>query len=151
MKKTKPIYALYPLMTKIFFNAILSIPSLCVSVFVFGKYVNFTMIQILLLSLTMLVIHYGHMIYSATLDVMNPQNEQYATTGINIDNPNENKSTMWAFIISFLFALIAYKLLSESVLGSATQDLTFGILKLLFIGAVYFVSMIMLFIKRIKA
>jgi hypothetical protein len=39
LKKTKPIYALYPLMTKIFFNALLSIPSLCASVCVFGKYV----------------------------------------------------------------------------------------------------------------
>ena len=151
LKKTKPIYALYPLMTKILFNAILSIPSLCASVFVFGKYVNFTTTQILFLVLTMLVIHYGHMIYSATLDVMNPQNEQYATTGVNVDNPNENKSTMLAFIISFAFALISYKLLSESVLGSTTQDLTLGIIKLLFIGTIYFVSMIMLFIKRIKA
>ena len=151
LKKTKPIYALYPLITKIFFNAFLSIPSLFVSVFVFGKYVDLTTTQIILLVLNMLAIHYGHMIYSATLDVMNPQNEQYATTGVNVDNPNENKSTMWAFLISFLFALISYKLLSESVLGSATQDLTLGIVKLLFIGLVFFASMTMLFIKRIKA
>ena len=99
----------------------------------------------------MLTLHYGHMIYSATLDVMNPQNEQYATTGINVDNPNENKSTMWAFIISFIFALISYKLLSESVLGSATQNITFGIVKLLMIGIAYFISMVMMFVKRIKA
>ena len=151
LKKTKPIYALYPLMTKIFFNALLSIPSLCASVCVFGKYVDFNGIQILLLILTMLTLHYGHMIYSATLDVMNPQNEQYATTGINVDNPNENKSTMWAFIISFIFALISYKLLSESVLGSATQNITFGIVKLLMLGIAYFASMVLMFVKRIKA
>lgn len=151
LKKTKPIYALYPLFTKMIFNAIFSIPAILITVIVFGKSVNFTWGQIIVMNFAILLLHLGHMVYSAMLDIMNPQNEQYATTGETFDNPNENKSTIYAFVISFIYALIAYKLLSESSVSGNINDLTFGMIKLLIISFGYLNSTLMLFIKRIKA
>jgi hypothetical protein len=114
MKKVKPIYALYPLLSKLFFNVIFSIPAVFVTVFIFGNSVDFNFKLSLCLSLAVLFLHLGHMLWSATFDIMNPQNEQYATTGGQIDNPNESKSTLFAFILSFGYALIAFMLFNES-------------------------------------
>lgn len=151
LKKTKPIYALYPLFTKLVFNALFSLPAIFVTVVIFGSYVEFTVWQMILLGFAILLLHLGHMVYSAMLDIMNPQNEQYATTGEIIENPNENKSTILAFILSFAYALIAYKLLSEGSVSGKIDDLSFAMLKLMFISAVYFGSTLYMFIKRVKA
>jgi len=53
--------------------------------------------------------------WSAELDVMNPQNHQYQTTGNSHKNPNENKSTIYAFVFSALFAFIYFFLVTEDV------------------------------------
>lgn len=151
LKKTKPIYALYPLITKMFFNAVFSVPAIFITVIVFGVSVKFSIIQMIIMGFAILLLHLGHMIFSAMLDIMNPQNEQYATTGETFDNPNENKSTIYAFVISFVYALIAYKLLSESSIGGDISDLTFGMIKLLIISLGYLGCTLMMFIKRIKA
>ena len=89
------------------------------------------------------------MIYSALLDIMNPQNEQYATTGVVNDNPNETKSTILAFILSFAFALIAFKLFDES--GTQTGAYLTACVKLLLISFTYCTSCVVLFFKKIKA
>ena len=91
------------------------------------------------------------MIFSASLDIMNPKNEQYATSGEVIDNPNENKSTLFAFIISAIFAIIAYKFFSEAIVTNKVEDLVICVVKLLLIGLMYFVSMLYLFFKKVKA
>lgn len=147
IKKTKPINAVYPLFVKIIFNMIFSLPSVFVTCFVFGYQKEFTILNSFILSMAILFLHYGHMIYSATLDIMNPQNEQYATTGDNIDNPNENKSTIFAFIISAIYTIIAYKLLSETM----ATGIVVGLIKMLLISAAFFASTLFMFIKRIKA
>ena len=58
-------------------------------------------------------IYLAHMLYSAELDLMNPQIEIYATVGSSDSNPNETKSTIWAFIISFIVAAAMLLLLLE--------------------------------------
>lgn len=151
MKKTKPIYAAYPLFTKLVFNVIFSIPTVFVTCAIFGSSVSFSIGEIVILGFAILFLHLGHMIYSANLDIMNPQNEQYATTGGIIDNPNENKSTILAFILSAAYAIIAYKLLSEASLGSEVGSVMLGLLKLMVISIAFFGSTLLMFIKRIKA
>ena len=148
MKKTKPIYAFYPLFTKLIFNIIFSIPTVIITVAIFGTHSKIGFSSIVACSLAILFLHVGHMIHSAMLDIMNPQNEQYATTGITIDNPNENKSTVLAFILSAVYAVISYQLLYEAALAN---NLTMGFLKLLLISAIYLVSTVYMFLRRIKA
>jgi hypothetical protein len=151
IKKTKPLNVAYPLLTKLFFNIILSIPCVFSCVFIFGNRANFTITITLILGFAILFLHLGHMIFSASLDIMNPQNEQYATSGEIMDNPNENKSTLFAFIISAVFAIIAYKFFSEAVVTNKVGDLIICVVKLMSITFVYFISMLYLFFKKIKA
>ena len=101
IKKTKPINPFTPLMSKLLFNLLFSIPSIVISVAIFASFSHLGVLMAILLSVAILLIQYGHIFYSATLDIMNPQNEQYATIGEEISNPNENKSTIMAFVISF--------------------------------------------------
>ena len=54
------------------------------------------------------------MFYSAELDLMNPQNQLYASVGSTVSNPNETKSTVSAFLISFLTAGAIFFLLLEA-------------------------------------
>lgn len=149
IKKTKPIHIIYPILTKLFFNVLFSIPTVFVTIGIFSQSVKFNIGDTIILGFAILFLHIGHMFYSAMLDVMNPLNEQYATIGTTVDNPNENKSTALAFILSFLYAIVAYKLLSEASLYN--NDLTVGFVKLLFISVLFFTSVLTLFLKRIKA
>ena len=149
LKKVKPIYALYPLLAKLFFNLILSIPTVFVTVAIFGSSVGFNVWYIIILGFAILFLHYGHMLYSALLDVMNPQNEQYASTGVVSDNPNENKSTVLAFVLSFAYAIIAFILFNES--GIQNGNYLSACLRLLLISLAYCASCAILFVKKIKA
>lgn len=149
MKKVKPVFAAYPLFAKLFFNIIFSIPSVIITSYIFGSLNNIGNNNIIYFSFAILLLHLAHMFYSAMIDVMNPQNEKYATTGNDVDNPNEKKSTIFAFVISFLYAIISYKLLSESKLFY--NNLSVGMIKILLISLISFISILSLFIKRIKA
>lgn len=106
--------------------------------------------NIVLLSLAMIFIQVGHILFCALLDLMNPQNEQYATAGGQISNPNETKATIFAFILSFVFALIAVGfLIEEQVKPELSFNLAF--LKMLLIGVVFLGVAIYMFIEKIKA
>ena len=148
IKKTKPIFATFPLFAKLSQNIAFSVPSIFVSVAIFGSFAHIGVLSIILLSFAILFLYVGHMVYSAMLDVMNPQNEQYATTGNDISNPNETLSSITAFVLSGVFALISYKFFSESLL---TVDSTWlASLKLLLIAFVLMIGVIYLFIQRIR-
>ena len=148
MKKVKPIDALIPLFAKLAFNMLFSIPSVFISCAIFGYSVGFNVGLIIMIGLAITLLHYGHMIWSAMLDIMNPQNEQYATLGVNFNNPNEGKSTIIAFVTSILYSLFAFKILYESGMEG---DFSFAVVKLLLISLVYFGSLTFLFVKRVKA
>lgn len=150
IKKTKPINVIYPLLIKLIFNVLFSIPCVFSSVYIFGNRASFNTVTIIILGFAILLLHLGHMIYSATLDIMNPQNEQYATTGNVIDNPNENKSTILAFIISIIFALITYLFFNEALISGRVQDIVIAASKLLIIGGIYFASTFYMFMKKVK-
>lgn len=148
MKKTKPVFIVYPLLIKLLFNILFSIPTVFVTVGIFGGLNQLGVINILLLGFAILFIHVGHMIYSATLDIMNPQNEQYATTGETIDNPNETKSTILAFVITIIIALISYKLFVENSIYNSKYTAS---IKLLIISILFLGTMLYMFFQRVKA
>lgn len=85
----------------------------------------------------------GHLIWSAELDFMNPQDQLYKEVGEgNIANPNENLSGILAFLISFLFVGVAFFLLDESVVRVYP--------KLLIIGLIFLGSRLVLGLLRVK-
>ena len=102
-----------------------------------------------MLGFTVLALEYGHIFFSASLDIMNPQNEIYATEGESVSNPNERRSTIVAAIISILFAGMSFLFFSESTFKYNSFKPAF--LKLLIIALVFAVSCIALYFIKIKA
>lgn len=149
IKKTKPVKPIVPLLAKLTFNIILSIPCVIASTIIFSRYASFNFITTLILLLAILLLHYGHMFYSATLDIMNPQNESYATSGEEVNNENENKSSIVAFLLSIAYSLIAFKLFSETKFyGGSVLPAS---IKLFLIAAILFAYFFVSFFLKIKA
>lgn len=149
IKKTKPINPLGALVAKLLFNLVFSVISIIVSVAIFASFTKIGIVESIFLALAILLIQYGHIFYSATLDIMNPQNEQYATIGDEISNPNENKSTLVAFIMSFAIAFISYVFLNESY--SSSGSFIFGSVKIFILSLFIFGSLLLMFLLKIKA
>lgn len=152
IKKTKPVSPLLPLISKLVFNLALSIPSIIGCAFVFYNFAKGSEINVLhtiLLAFTVLFAQYAHIFFSATLDIMNPQNERYATQGDNFDNPNERTSTIVAFISSFVLALITYFLLYDSYYTTGRYDGAF--IKIALLAFIACCSCLLLFFLKVKA
>ena len=149
MKKTKPIRPYFPLFSKMITNFVLVVPTIIVSCVIFKKFCDVSTLCTVLLAIAVFFLQYGHMFFSATLDIMNPQNEVYATEGTSISNPNEIKSTVVAFVTAILIALVGYVFLTES--HYANGNLNSAFIKILIISAVFFGSAMLLFFLKIKA
>ena len=152
MKKTKPISLIFPLSSKVFIYIICSTISIIASGFVFAKFAAATDLEPgcpFLLTVAIIFLQIGHMFYSATLDIMNPQNESYATTGSSENNQNENRSTLVAFIGAIIFALLGYLFMAESHLADGYYMIAF--VKLVCIAVAVAVASFYLFVKKIKA
>ncbi|MFA5235418.1 MAG: hypothetical protein WC399_00990 [Bacilli bacterium] len=150
MKRTKPIKIVFPLLAKILPNIVLSLISLGVSVYIFDAHMHYELTNILFLGLGLGFIQVGHILFSALLDIMNPQNEQYATTGDQINNPNETKATVIAFIVSFLVAMVTFGfMIEEQVMPEASYNPAFA--KVLIIGALFFGTGVYMFVNKVKA
>lgn len=148
IKKTKPMQAKYMLISKLALNIILSIPTIIITSIIFGIYSGFNVLDIIIFSFAIFAVHLGHMLYSATLDIMNPKNEEYATSGEGYNNPNEDKSTVIAFVISIIYGVFGYILIAESLLR---DTYTIACIKFLFIGLGILILFGILFFKNIKA
>ena len=152
MKKTKPISLIFPLSSKVFLYIVFSVISIIGSGVVFANFSSASGLGHacpILLTISICFLQIGHMYYSATLDIMNPQNESYATTGSSENNQNENRSTIIAFVGSAIFALIAYFFMVESHLEDENYIVAF--VKLLLISIVALGSCFYLFVKKVKA
>lgn len=152
MKKTKPISLIFPLSSKVFVYIVCSVISIVACGFVFSKFAAQTELEVacpILLTISICFLQVGHMFYSATLDIMNPQNESYATTGSSENNQNENRSTIVAFVGALIFAFLGYLFMTESHLADGYYLIAF--IKLLVISVFVAASAFYLFVKKIKA
>jgi hypothetical protein len=149
LKRTKPVIIVFPLLAKLLPNIILSLVSLGVSLYIFNSYFNYIPINMAFLCLALAFIQIGHLLFCALMDLMNPQNEQYATAGEQISNPNEIKATVFAFILAFLVALITLAfLLEEQFKPEINFNLAF--LKIALIGMIFVGVAIYMFVEKIK-
>lgn len=142
MRKTEPTEYVLPLTSKLAFNLISSAASILVSSLIFSIFARTNVWQTGLIFLSLVFMQYGSIFFAATLDLMNPQNAQYSLVGSDINNPNETKATVTAFIASAVYAIYSYKLFSEGV-GPAC-------VKLFFIGAAFFAACFALYVEKIK-
>lgn len=115
INKTVPATYVKVLSSKLFVYAIFVGGSILVSTIIFAIFTKLSLIESLVMFFSLISVYAGHMFWSASLDIMNPQVEQYATTGTHTNNPNETKSTIFAFLISAIVTLIFYLLITENV------------------------------------
>ena len=140
--KTAPQEHIRLLSPKLVFSLVVSAISTIASVVVFGVFAGIGVFNTILCIMFIYFLFVGHLFWSAEMDVMNPQNEQYATSGSQENNPNERKSSLFAFILSFLGFIISLLLFNEKI--------SVAWIKLMFISLVFAVSRIFLYVQRIK-
>ena len=147
--KTEPVNVLLPLTSKMVVNAVLCSVSLVIASAVFNMFNSFDVLNFVLLILSLIFLNLGHLLFSASLDIMNPKNEDYATTGELPNNPNESVSTLVAFIVSAVYSLFSYKLFSETLIESG--NITVAFVKLFLIGLIMFVAFGYMFVVKVRA
>lgn len=149
LTKSNPVNPFIPLTSKLLFNLLFCVPSIIACAIIFANFSGLGVLIAVLFSVSVLLIQYAHIFYCAAQDIMNPQNEVYATTGSDFNNPNEAKATVMAFVGSFVLTLVLYFMLVESM--SLHENYLSAFIRLLIIAAFLFAGFLYLFIKKIQA
>ena len=139
--KTNPKSYYSTLFAKILPNAVVMTISLIATVFVLDTYAS-GLIDSTMLFFCLEGFYLGHLLWSAELDIMNPQIAQYAATGTHTNNPNEVKSTLYAFLLSAFMAFLVFALISEGV--------TLFWIKAMILGIIFFMVRLYFYIMKIK-
>ena len=147
--KTNPVNPFLPLTSKLLFNLIFCIPSIVGCAVIFANFSELGVSIAVMFALSVLLLQYAHIFFCAAQDIMNPQNEAYATTGSDFNNPNETRATIAAFIASFIVAFLLYFMLSESF--TLTESYVSAFIRLLILSAALFAGFLYLFIRKIQA
>lgn len=142
VKKTMPLNPIVPLIMKLVPLFIASAASLIASAVIFSNFIDLTVWQVVLICISLIGIQWGHILWSGMSDLMNPKNEQYATSGEMNDNPNESFSTISAFIVSIIYALYAFMLFPEGV--------TSACIKLCLMGVAFCAVLAYMYVQKIK-
>ena len=140
--KTSPRAHIKMLVPKLVFSLVISAISVLVSVIIFNLFAKVGFWNFICCYLFFYGMYVAHLFWSAEMDIMNPQNEQYATSGVVESNPNEKKSTLFAFIISVLSFGISLLLFTENI--------AVAWLKLMIIALIFAAARIYLFIGKVK-
>lgn len=141
--KASPSNYIKTLTSKLVLRWFLITLSLVATTIVFDHYCDIIFNKPILLFFTVLFIYTGHLIWSAELDYMNPQDRLYKEVGEgNISNSNENVSGILAFVITALIVVISLILLKE--------DATKVFYKLFFIASLFLIARVLLAMFKIK-
>ena len=149
--KTNPVNPFVPLVSKLLFNLIFSVPSIVGCAVIFANFMGDTInVAIpIMFAVSVLCLQYAHILFCAAQDLMNPQNESYATTGSDFNNPNETHATISAFIASAVITLGFYFMLGESM--NLYNNYLSAFFRLMIISVFLFVGFLYLFIRKIQA
>lgn len=145
VKKTFPANPLLPLTVKLLPTLVLSMASLAFSTVIMDSFLQFSLLETLSIGVSLVALQWGHVFISAALDLMNPLNEQYATTGEVSQNPNENRSVLTAFLVTVAYALLSFIFFMEGN-GMYTK----ACLKLGGLGLVFFAAALYMYCTKIK-
>lgn len=130
--KTQPVNPKLSLAVRLVPRAVIILLSSIAAVCFWRSVAKFSAYDATMFAFIIMLTGWAHLLWSAEMDIMNPQHEQYATVGMTLDNSNERNSTIIAFLISALIAFITYFLLSEGQSKAVTKIV---ILVLVFLAA----------------
>lgn len=142
LNKVAPVSYGVSLSGKLILNGLISVISIIASTAVIEIYAHLGPVKITFLGLSMIFVYLAHLVWSAELDFMNPQNRIYQTSGKQQKNPNESKSTLIAFLVSGIVTFIAYFLMDENI------EVVFT--KMFFIAVIFFAIRFYLYLEKIK-
>ena len=144
--KAAPVNYIKMLTTKLVIRGVLVTLSILVTCILYKYYASdFTQkfIKPSMLFIGIACLYIGHLIWSAELDYMNPQDRLYSETGEgNITNPNETISTVLAFVVTAIFTFISYFFIKENIMNA--------FYKIALVGFVFLAARIALFLLKIK-
>ena len=139
--KTQPIIPQISITARILPRVAVIVVSTTVAVFLWQSVSNLSAIDATMLALIVIFVGFAHLLWCVELDVMHPQHDQYATVGLSIDNPNERNSTILAFLLSALFTLIMYVIMSEGQ--------TKAVVKIAGVALAFLLARVYLYLTRI--
>ena len=140
--KTQPIIPQISLVSRLIPRFIVIVVSTAVTAYLWQSVAGLTAVEAMLLALIIVFVGCAHLLWSAEMDVMKPQHDQYATLGLSIDNPNERNSTIIAFLLSAAFAFCLYFIMNEGR--------TVAIVKIAAVALVFFAARVYLYFARIR-
>lgn len=140
--KTNPKPQMNSLVSKLVITVIGMTLSILITVIIFASFLKINVLNTILIFVFIESLYLGHMLHSVELDIMNPQTQRYQTEGDNLSNPNDIKSVIFAFLISIIFALITYFLISENMNIVWT--------KVMLVAVVYMLIRTWLFVNKVK-
>ncbi len=111
--KTQPIVPQIALISRLIPRAVVIVLSTFAAAFFWQRVAQLTAGEGALLAFTIIFVGWGHLLWSAEMDVMRPQHDQYALLGLSFDNPNERNATIAAFVLSALFAFWLYFIMPD--------------------------------------
>ena len=148
IEKTRPItpwvLTFSRLVPRIIISTISVIGAACFYVFTSGA----SIFELVCVSITGSALSIAHLLWSAEMDIMNPQSDQYATIGVEYDNPNVAKATLFSLLISVIFAFLMYFLAPSGLMSTFVK---LAILSLAFMGArvyLYFIRVKLYYKER---
>lgn len=142
LNKVNPVEYAIPLSGKLVLNGLVNICSIIISTLIISLFSKLGVLETTLLTLSLVLVYVAHLFWSAEMDIMNPQTQQYQTTGDVQKNPNEILSTTYGFIVSALFAFICFFLMKE--------DIRVVFTKLFFIAIIFFAVRTWLYFTKVK-
>lgn len=148
IKKTKPVKLYWGLACKLFFYLLFSIPSIAVCAFIMYRYTDIGGFNCTYLCLGILGFQFCLVFFNAILDLINPQNEHFATVGNTNGSKNETKATIVAFIAAAAVAGLSFFLLQES--NNLYGSYTHACVEIMIIGLLCFAISVYMFYSNIK-
>lgn len=131
------------LMSKLFFNSLFMVVSYIATLVVLIEVSSLTTMNAIFITMGCIFIYFAHLFFSAELDIMNPKVDLYTTISETGSNPNETKSTLIAFLVSFLvFGMLLFLLVENS--GVLTY------LKVMILGLVFMIFRLYMLLTKIK-
>ena len=140
--KVQPTNPALLLIAKLIPNTLFCLVSFAITFVILLVSTKLSLLNATYMILSVLFIYLAHLMFCAQTDLMNPQTEIYASVGEQENNPNESISTVTAFAVAFLVAIVAFLLLIEN--ASPVFP------KLFYVGLALFVYETWLFFSKIK-
>lgn len=140
--KTQPVSAQLALSARLVVRALVILISTVTAVCFWQSVAKLSALDTTLLALIIIFVGWAHLLWSAELDVMHPQHEQYATVGMSLNNPNTRNSTIIAFLLSAVFAFCMYFIMGEGQ--------TKAIVKIMLVAVVFLAARVYLYFTRIR-